>query len=420
MFDFLKKDSGQAPPDVGDEDVFDEENAEPEDEEKKEVKMPGKLKKKDVSIPETVPIKDSVAVGSASLLEIEKIKGQIESVVAWINQFYERFSYVSENIGELRAMNVANEKKIFSATKEAERVIDIVKEVKPEALRLDYQKVDMRVKTFEEREASNRQFVEDVMKEVSDIRKKSEIFVGTDALIKLNEDIKKDLIEAQKLSLKTKMQADKSHEIFMELKRGFADFQKLSAIVDNFSNSYSGLREEIEKVRLDHETVVSYATFADFKKTFGNKISVLDGAIEDLDNIKKNNEVFGKTMENLFSIVRRNKQDIGDVAIKSGKTKVKSIEEYNNQIIELLDVVNTLTTQVAELRKKAGIGKNIPLKKKLVADKTLGTKVVPVAKKKILKKQKVVSEERDIELEPRKPKIDRKKVSEVKQPAEEE
>ena len=86
-------------------------------------------------------------------IALEKIKGRIESVVEWINQCYERFSYVSESIGELRAMNVESEKKIVDATKEAEKVIDIVKEVKPAELRLDYQKVDMRMRVFEENDS---------------------------------------------------------------------------------------------------------------------------------------------------------------------------------------------------------------------------------------------------------------------------
>jgi len=405
MFEFLKKDSGQVPPDVGDEDAFDKENAESENAKEEEVKMPDKIEtEKEVKPTESFSAKDSV-MGSVSKLEIEKVKGRVDSVVEWINQFYERFAYVSENIGELRAMNIANEKKILSATKDAEMVIDIVKEVKPADLRLAYQKIDMRIRTFEEKVAENKQFMDEIMKEVEDIKRKSEVFIGTDSLIKLNEDTKKDLVEVQRINSRTKMYADKSQEIFMELKKGFADSQKLAAIVDNLEGSYSGLRDEIQRVKLNHETVVNQSNFDDFKKTFGNKIAILDGAVKDLDNLKNGNSVLEKAIENSFSVSRRNKEDIGKIAMKVGESDVKSVEEYNNQIIELLDIVNTLTVQVAELRKKAGIKSAVLPEKKVVVSKHLPESVnvsvkttpVPVVKKNILKKPVVEPKKTDDE-----------------------
>ncbi|MCK5321106.1 hypothetical protein KAJ38_00850 [Candidatus Pacearchaeota archaeon] len=378
----MKKDAGQIPPDVGKEDEFEEENAESGDSGEEVVRAPDKLAGEEVSSVGVPSEGDAMAVNSASELEMEKIKGRIESVVEWINQFYERFSYVSESIGELRAMNVENEKKIMGATKEAEKVVDIVKEVKPAELRLDYQKIDMRMQAFEEKVAGNRQFMEELMNVVGDLKRNSEIFVGTESLMKLNEDTKKDLVEMQKINARTKMHADKSQEIFMELKTGFADSQKLAAIVDNLEGSYSGLREEIERVKLNHETVINQASFADFKKTFGNKIAILDSVLAQLDGMKNSEDNLGRAIESSLSIARRNEDDIGNVAMKIGNKDVKGVTDYENQVIELLGIVDTLTTQVAELRKKAGIKNVVSSKKKAVVPVVAVSKMKKVVKKK--------------------------------------
>ena len=382
MFNFMKKDAGQIPPDVGKEDECEEENAESGDSGEEVVRAPDKLAGEEVSSVGVPSEGDAMAVNSASELEMEKIKGRIESVVEWINQFYERFSYVSESIGELRAMNVENEKKIMGATKEAEKVVDIVKEVKPAELRLDYQKIDMRMQAFEEKVAGNRQFMEELMNVVGDLKRNSEIFVGTESLMKLNEDTKKDLVEMQKINARTKMHADKSQEIFMELKTGFADSQKLAAIVDNLEGSYSGLREEIERVKLNHETVINQASFADFKKTFGNKIAILDSVLAQLDGMKNSEDNLGRAIESSLSIARRNEDDIGNVAMKIGNKDVKGVTDYENQVIELLGIVDTLTTQVAELRKKAGIKNVVSSKKKAVVPVVAVSKMKKVVKKK--------------------------------------
>ena len=353
MFNLFKKKEGDTPPDVGQEDVYDAKKAEDEGASEKEIP---KLEKPDLK--KKLGIKKAV-IGSVGQemnnLEFEKIKARIDSVVEWINQFYERFSYVSESIGELRSMNLANEKKIANATKEADKVIDIVKEVKPEQLRIDYQRVDMRIKKFEEMIAENKNFVESVVKEFSDLKKKSDVFVGTEALVKLNEDTKKELIETQKLSSQTRLNADKGKEIFLELKKGFGDYQKLGEIATTLDASYSGLKGEVDTLKLNLDTVVKRDEYSDFRKTYGNKLAVFDSIVSEMQELKESNQNFHQLMETALSVSKRNEEDIANMALKVGDNHSKRIEDYENQLADVVEIVETLAEHITELKKKVSI-----------------------------------------------------------------
>ncbi len=369
MFEFLKKDAGQAPPDVGQEEVFDKENAESKGEVKESEKSKSVKKPKDVPASEAEEVVESkkevpsAKESGVDNLQIEKVNVKINLIEERLKQFNEKFSFISESIGEIRATNLENEKKISQSMVEAEKVIDVVKEVKPESLRVDYQKMDIKVSTLGEKIEANSQFMNEIMSEINDLKRKSEIFVGTEGLMKLNEDIKKDLIETQKLSSKTKMQADKAQEIFMELRKGFAESQKVGAVVTNLDESYSGLKDLIEKLKLDYENVVKYSDYLDFKKTYGNKLSAFESEIADVKVVRESIGEISNLIETNLSISRRNEEDIGNLGLKIGDESVKSVSDYENQLVDMIEIIEKLFNQISEIRNAPKAEPSVVIKK---------------------------------------------------------
>ena len=380
MFKLFKKDSDAAP-DVGQEDEYDAEHAE-------EVEEEGDV---DNSVPKEVVIsKVKVAtnsevgsrkseVGGVSSAEIERLNAKVDSVVEWIKQFYERFAYVSESIGQVKAMSIANEKKISSSMAEAEKAVDIVKEVKPADLRIEYQKAELRVATLAEKIEFNKRFMTEVINEVNEIKKKSEIFIGVEALIKLNEDTKKELVKTNTLSAKSKMQADKVQEIFMEVRKSFAEAQKTRAVVDSFEASYSGLKTSIDKLGLDFSNVVKRDDYLDFKKEYGKKLASYDVRGVEIADLKKNIETMSSLVETSLSVSRRNEEDIGNIGVKIGEGSVKGVSGYENQMAEMLDIIEVLSKQVGEVREKVGLKAAVVMPKILVEPVAPVVPVTPVA-----------------------------------------
>lgn len=267
ILNFLKGSSDEGvPPDVGQEEteivplVNEEKKVGDKKKEtieklKKDANISGKFNKVE-NKPSEISNNSVQSLQNIGNFETEKINARMEEMNLRAESLNQRLSLVNERIGELRSMNVENEKKILESMKEAAKVIDMFKEVQPDKLRIEYQKMDMRLKTMEEKVNASRQMADSIIKEFTDLKKQSEAFVGTEGLVKLNEDVKKDLLNTQKLSERAKLYADKVSQIFMEIKSGLADNEKIASLVSNLNESSSIMKDEIEKLKIDHDKIV--------------------------------------------------------------------------------------------------------------------------------------------------------------------
>lgn len=337
LFGFLKK-GGNVPPDVGHEelpegvteveDVYTE-----DDDEELSVKKSKKKGKKE-------KIKES------SNIEAVKAVAKIESLQALVKGYGERISLMSEQIGELRAMSLSNEKAVGRVKADSAKAIDIVEEVKPHKLRSEYQKMEIRIEELSERLGSNKEFMNTVMNEMKDIRGNMSTFMSTNELLKLNDDIKKDLLSAQKLSSKSKTQADKIEQIFVEIRRGISESSKLNSKVNFFESEQEKMRKELEKIKIDFSEIVEQKEFLDFKKEVDNKVLFLKNFDTDLKKLQNENERLGRIIEKTLALTKENSDDIGKINLDYDETN------HDERISSILKIIDTLAGQIAELKGK--------------------------------------------------------------------
>ena len=369
MFDFLKKKDDNAP-DVGKEDDFEKERkkfAKKSEEEQEEAAVSGDEEEEETEeeeVEEKSTGKKSGKKTSASKSSnvsyennyaLEKIEARLEALNETIKGYNERFSQLSQQIGETRAMAISNEKTIVKATAEAEKTIDVVKEVEPEKLRLDYQRLNAKISEVDEKVETKKQFEETLMNEMKDLRRKAGIFIGTEALLKLNEEVKKDLMELQRLSSRVNMQSDKSEQIFIELQRGFAENQKLTEVARNLDVNYAGLKKDIEKLKLDYTTIVREKEIEEMKKKIDDRMSMFESYLGQMEEVKKDNVRLSQMIETAIEVSRRNKEDVEDIAMSLGNDKIKRVSDYENQLASVLKIIDTLAGRLNEVRAKVGI-----------------------------------------------------------------
>lgn len=383
-FNFLKGKKDEAAPDIGkEEEPVEEVNPdEPvELDEEEDVKVESEEKQN--SSNKTSYYNSPIGQGNTDLykLEIQKLTARIEALNAMINGYGERFSMISQQIGEVRAMNLSNEKLIGKVGMDSAKAIDIVREVKPDRLRLDYQKIDIKNQELQEKIASYKEFIDTIMTEIGDIKRKMGSFLQTEQLLKLNEEIKKDLFETQQVAGKAKMQADKTEQFFVEIRNSIADSQKLSQKVNNLETNYSGFIKDVQKIKIDFSNIVSKNDFNDFKNTINNKFMLLDKAIERVESIKEDNERLGRIIETTLNITNENRSDISDIAMTIGNDRIKKVSDYDNQLNSILSILDSLAGEIAEIKKNAGMKSDgklfvAPDKKKIVEKGRINMKYI--------------------------------------------
>jgi len=358
-------------------------------------------------------VESSAVSGSTGNLEAEKIKGKIEMLDSLIKGVNERLSVVGQQVGEVRNMSIGNEKLIVKSGKDALRAVDIVKEVKPEELRVAYQKMDLKIQTLNEKLEANKEFNDSLMAEVKELKGKAGLFVGTEGVLKLNEDVKKDLVEVQKMASKVRLNADKSEQIFMEIRKGFAESQKSNKIIGNLDSSYSGLREQIEKLKVDYSSLVSYKDYNDNQKKMDSNFATLEESLNSVEVVKKNNERLTAVIEKVFVLAKNNEKDVENLAVTLGDTKVKRASDYEERFRLLLDIVEDASEELAKVKKKVGMKRGKALSKKVVLEKEKVAKLAEsedVNSKDVVKKTDIV-EQKDLNKEVSIPDETKKKKS---------
>ncbi len=391
MFNFLKK-KGDVPPDVGEEEAYDEDNADSksstvddsaEEEEEVEVKPEkrGKGRPKKEKAPISSSGKDS-GVSNVSNIKVEKMETRIDALDALMKGYAERFSLVNQQLGEVKATQMGSEKAFAKLGVDSAKAIDIVKEIKPEELRVDYQKLGIKVDTLSEKLEGNKQFTETLMDEIKELRQKAGLFIGTEALLKLNDDVKKDLIEVQKLGGRVRINADKVEQIFIEVRKGFSESQKVSGLVSNLDNSYAGVGKKIEKLELDYSTIVREGDFEDYKKNLGAKFVMLDSYFEDFKRLRSGTERLTRLIEVTLSISRKNKDDLADIAMTIGDDHIQKAGDYDEKLNSILKIIDELAGQITQIKKKVGVapGKTVTVKagKKIIGNEKLKMKNIDV------------------------------------------
>lgn len=176
--------------------------------------------------------------------EITKLKANIEALGEVRKSFTERFSRVSEQIGELRSMILERDKSIQEIELKAIKAYDLVESVHPEKISTMVQKGEARIEALKANLEGNEAIMGRVMDELKDTRKKIEFFRGVEEIIKLSEEVKQELIEIKKIESRVNVNADKVETIYSEMRKKFQE-------IDNFDSEVKEIKVAVEQNQKD-------------------------------------------------------------------------------------------------------------------------------------------------------------------------
>jgi len=346
-FNFFKKSNGgDAPPDVGQEEVYDKSHGDDFGSSGGGVSIAPIT-----AAPQSTSISASGQPSAMSAIELEKLNARVDSVIEWIKQFYERFTYLSESIGGVRTMAMANEKEISKIAAQTSKAVDMVNELEPDKLMVEYQKINLRITTISERVEAIKQIHENLVSEIQELKRRTDSFIGMEGVLKLSEEVKRDLIETKKFGATVRINSDKAEQIFLEIRKGFEESQKNMELVHNLEANYALFRKEFDKMKLETTNSVKPKEFFDLKSAFDK--------MKDMDN-RVNGAV--EVVEKSIAKIKKNEEDIADIALTIGKENIKKVSDYEGQISSILEIMASFASQLRELKNSKGFEEVKPSK----------------------------------------------------------
>ena len=337
MFEAVKKifKSKNIPKEIGDMDASNPEN--PESFEKENTNAPRELTGKS---------------DSKFIVEIERLKARLQAMEEMKKADSERFSVISEQIGEMRSMEFEKEKQIGRLEVKATRAADLVQSVQPEKLMEDVLKFEAKLEGLKGKIESNRAMSESVLEQLKEVKRTVVMFEDTKQILELNKDVKNELLNMQRISGIVENRASKIESIFMDVERKFAEFEKYQSLGDELRKNLSNLNTEFNDIKV--------------------KINNLAGK----EDLKKTNEVLGKELLEKEKL-NGNLQEIYKFleAVKSGydiaKEKYEQVTLINDELISLrddfsrLEMKNKSDTEIeTEMMKEIALMKELVERKK--------------------------------------------------------
>jgi hypothetical protein len=215
--------------------------------------------------------------------ELTKIKSSLDALNEIRKANSEQFTRISEQIGELRGALMDTNKAVGTIEVASTRAIDLVNSVQPDKLMIEVRKTDSKVEALRASIEANETILRDIMREMKEMRSQMAFYKGVDQVVKMNNDIKQELIEIKKTEGLVGKHADRVETIFVEVEKKFYDFEKFNEAVKELDKSFKKMSTDFDKMRVGvdekadkKEFVKMVDKFSDFEKHTSNILKLLD------------------------------------------------------------------------------------------------------------------------------------------------
>lgn len=314
--------------------------------------------------------------------DVNKLKIQFESFGEVRAATNEKFTRISEQIGELRSMIIERDKAFQHVEAQAIKATDLVEAVQPDKLMVDVKKLDGKIEALKANIESNEAIMSNIMNEMKEMRNKMTLFKGAEQVTKMNDDMMKEINDMRKLKVIIEKHSDKVETIFMEVQKSFGEFNKIKGIVDEVQKTVKPIGTEIDSLKVKAVESATKKEVSDILGKFQEFEKHMSKVVELLD---KRTESAPKEMAAKFETIE--------------KEYTAKINEEFKKAQKAAEVFKTLETSAPELYKKLKIDK--------IVEKTqvgaVDTKNPEVEEKKKEEKEEVGKTEIFKEEEKRKP-----------------
>jgi hypothetical protein len=210
-----------------------------------------------------------------------------------------------------------------------------------------------------------------MVEEIKAIKRKANLFEGADALFRLSSDVKKDLIEIQKINNKVRMNADKSEQIFIELNKRAKQEDNIKETMINLENSFAELSKKVQEISLSKDQIVDVLDFNNFKDKINLKLEGIQKILSELSDSKNKTDKLANSIEKIVSMEKKNEEDITFVTKVRYDSIEKQIKDIQKRMDSTLEILEQMAIEISRIKKNKKIDKipfsesSIPLNNKV-------------------------------------------------------
>ncbi len=244
-------------------------------------------------------------------IQIAKLTAKVESMLDIRKSYSERFSLMSEQIGELRGMILDNSKQIQKTEVASSKAVDLVNEVQPEKFMTQLRKTETNIESLKAALETKESIMKDITEELQKIRRQMSFYRGIEQVSKLNDEIKKDLLNIKKTQTQVERHSDKVESIFIDLQKKYGELDSYSATLAELEKSSQQLTKSFDKISFLVDEKADKKEFADMN----NKMQAFmtESRLEKMKEFTHDIQIFQKRSAENFEILKTVKQRTDDL-----------------------------------------------------------------------------------------------------------
>jgi myosin heavy subunit len=231
----------------------------------------------------------------ALVADIAKIKATLDSLKEIRKANAERFATINEQIGEIRGQVMDANRNMGVLEVKVAKAADLVESVHPDKLMIQVQKIDGKVQAQRGLIESKDAMIQNIMDQLKSMRNQMKVFKGIEEVLKLNADVKTEVMNMKKLTAVVERHTDRVENVFVESQKTFKDFNDQIAQVSIIQSQMKDVGAKLDKLE------VKSAKFLETKK-FEQRMGELDrlgkrmkSAADEAENrLKSLNTEFGQ------------------------------------------------------------------------------------------------------------------------------
>ncbi len=212
--------------------------------------------------------------------QVEKLKAKVDALGELRKADAERFTRISEQIGEMHNLILEKEKAIEEVNAKAVKAADLVAELRPESILAELRKASVKYEGFDAKIEAINSLYRKVLEELKSIRDRLSVFSGTEELVKLNRETAENLARIRKSDANIERNANKAGNVFIQLQKQFADFSKFREWFEGAEAELNKIKEEFDAVKLKADSrLVGHRDLEELRTEFQKEVGELQGSL---------------------------------------------------------------------------------------------------------------------------------------------
>ncbi len=296
--------------------------------------------------------------------QVDTLAAQIQALKEQRAIYDEKFARANESVGELRALMLDAEKDSQEIRVNAEKAVSLIEAVQPDKLLSEVRRVDSKTEELRARNEKNEAVQSQMTDDVKELKSKLIVFgTSEETLLKLQEEVKRELDEIKKSEAVIQRHSEKVEAIFAEVEKDFANYKRLADQVQTVSDALRELVRDFDSLRVRSEGFATKKEFSDLRAATDEKIVEADKQLKATEGLKD------LVVAEAQAEVERMKAEIAEKVAKLDES-LSSIQANYEKTAKLVDQSNA--TAQAVRKELDGHTKKIEDKFEKFEDQTMG------------------------------------------------